>query len=213
MPVALMRRLPKVATPPTAATVSVPVSVPAAGLVPMATVTFPVKPVAVLPYVSRAVTATAGVIVMLALVFEGWAVKNSAVAVAGVTVTVAVWVIAVPPIVAEIVFEPATVELNVAVRTPLALVVPEAGVSTLPVPVAASATEAPASRLPLASRAVTVMVTVFAPALATTVPAEADTVDWEAEAPPAFTVTAAVWVIVTPLIVAEIVLGPATAEL
>src|SRR2546421_582196 len=51
-----------VATPPVAATVAVPDSVPPPGFVPIATVMFPVNPVAVLPLASCAVTWTAGVI-------------------------------------------------------------------------------------------------------------------------------------------------------
>ena len=43
MPALLMDRLLKVATPPTAATVVVPLSVPPPGLVPMATVTLEVS--------------------------------------------------------------------------------------------------------------------------------------------------------------------------
>src|SRR2546427_10686863 len=50
----------KVATPPIAASVVVPDSVPPAGFVPIATVTLLWKPVAVLPSASRAVTRTAG---------------------------------------------------------------------------------------------------------------------------------------------------------
>src|SRR5439155_8972099 len=45
-----------VATPLTAATVAVPASVPPLGFAPIATVTFPVNPVAVFPWPSRAVT-------------------------------------------------------------------------------------------------------------------------------------------------------------
>src|SRR5256885_15566091 len=51
-----------VATPPDAAWVAVPDKTPPDGLVPMASVTLPVNPVAVLPFASRAVTSTAGVI-------------------------------------------------------------------------------------------------------------------------------------------------------
>src|SRR5439155_3039597 len=51
-----------VATPATAATVLVPDKVPVLGLVPIATVMFPVNPLAVLPLASWAVTSTAGVI-------------------------------------------------------------------------------------------------------------------------------------------------------
>src|SRR5256886_16092184 len=61
----------KVATPLTAAWVSVPVSVPLLGLVPIATVMFPVNPVAVLPLPSWAVTSTAGVIAAPAVVVLG----------------------------------------------------------------------------------------------------------------------------------------------
>src|SRR5439155_19414791 len=77
----------------------------------------------------------------------------------GVTVTPAVWVIATPLIVAAIVLLPVLVELNVAVNTPLPLVVPVAGLSVFPVPpVAVRLTLAPPIVLPLASRAVTVIV-------------------------------------------------------
>src|SRR5512134_2657266 len=62
-PASSMLRPGKVATPATAATLVVPSSTPpGGGFAPMATVTGPVKPVAVLPNTSRAVTATAGVI-------------------------------------------------------------------------------------------------------------------------------------------------------
>src|SRR5437588_13128484 len=57
-----MARSANVATPAEAATVAVPVSVPLAGFVPIATVTGPVNPVAVFPCASCAVTCTAGVI-------------------------------------------------------------------------------------------------------------------------------------------------------
>jgi len=74
----------KVATPATAATVLVPDKVPVLGFVPIATVMFPVNPVAVLPLASWAVTWTAGVIAAPATVFVGWTLKRSAVAVPGV---------------------------------------------------------------------------------------------------------------------------------
>src|SRR3989441_12861093 len=74
----------KVATHATAATVFFPVTLPVLGLVPIATVMFPVNPVAVLPFPSLAVIWTAGVIVAPATVFVGWTVKTSAVAVPGV---------------------------------------------------------------------------------------------------------------------------------
>src|SRR5213595_2880579 len=73
-----------VATPATAATVFVPDKVPLLGLVPIATVMFPVNPVAVLPFPSWAVIWTAGVIAAPATVLVGATLKTSAVAVAGV---------------------------------------------------------------------------------------------------------------------------------
>src|SRR2546429_2723806 len=51
------------ATPATAATVLVPDKVPVPGFVPIATVMFPVNPVAVLPFPSWAVIWTAGVMI------------------------------------------------------------------------------------------------------------------------------------------------------
>ena len=62
----------------------------------------------------------------------------------GFTTTVAVWVIATALIVADTVFDPAAVELNVPVILPFALVVPTGWVSVLPVVgLAASVTVAP----------------------------------------------------------------------
>jgi hypothetical protein len=74
------------------------------------------------------------------------------------TTTVAVCVTPTPSIVADTVFDAATVALSVPVATPLAFVRPTGCVSVLPVPVAASSTVAPATGLPEASRAVTVIV-------------------------------------------------------
>src|SRR2546430_17714928 len=74
----------KVAPPATAATVLVPDRVPLLGFVPIATVMFPVNPVAVLPLPSRAVISTAGVIPAPARALVGWTVKTSAVAVPAV---------------------------------------------------------------------------------------------------------------------------------
>src|SRR6185437_14894272 len=84
-------------------------------------------------------------------------------------------------------------------------------VSVLPeVGVAARATVAPAMGLPFASRAVTVIVEEPLPAVIGDV---AVTVDWAAETVPTFTITVAVWVIATALIVADTVLEPAAVEL
>src|SRR5205823_3706334 len=73
----------KLATPATAATVLVPDKVPVLGLVPIATVMFPVNPVAVLPLPSWAVTWTAGVIAAPATVLVGWTLKTRRFAAAG----------------------------------------------------------------------------------------------------------------------------------
>ncbi len=73
-----------VATPETAATVVVPVSVPPPGFAPVATATSPLNPVAVFPCASRAVTCTAGAIVAPAVVFVGCTVKASWLAEPGV---------------------------------------------------------------------------------------------------------------------------------
>src|SRR2546427_3909699 len=74
----------KVATPFSAAWVSVPVSVPLLGFVPIATVMFPVNPVAVLPLASWAVTSTAGVIAAPAVVVLGRTENTNCVAVPAV---------------------------------------------------------------------------------------------------------------------------------
>src|SRR3989454_857473 len=76
----------------------------------------------------------------------------------GFTTTVAVCVTATPSIVADTVFDSATVELRVPVATPLAFVVALGCVTVLPRPVALRMTVAPAMGLPNASRAVTVTV-------------------------------------------------------
>src|SRR6266567_2527278 len=80
-----MLKLEKVATPPEAAMLVVPESVPPAGLVPIATVTLPVNPVAALPSASRAVICTAGVIAAPAVTLVGWTETNRSLAAPGVT--------------------------------------------------------------------------------------------------------------------------------
>src|SRR2546422_823888 len=84
------------ATPATAATVFVPASVPPLGLVPIATVTFPVNPVAVLPLASCAVTSTAGVIAEPAVVLLGCTENTSCVAVPAVILNAALVPVAGP---------------------------------------------------------------------------------------------------------------------
>src|SRR2546425_514268 len=85
LPVLFTLKPGKEATPPTAATVAVPASVPPPGLAPSATVTLPVNAVAVLPCGSCAVTCTAGVMTAAAVVVVGSTVKTSWLAVPGVT--------------------------------------------------------------------------------------------------------------------------------
>jgi hypothetical protein len=75
-----------------------------------------------------------------------------------VTVTVAVCVIGVPPAVAVIVLPSALVELKDVVTTPLPFVVGFAGLNVFPDPVELNVTGTPGTGLPLASRAVTVIV-------------------------------------------------------
>src|SRR6266540_3278808 len=126
------------------------------------------------------------------------------------TITLAVCVIATELIVAETVFVSAAVELRVPVATPLASVVPTGCVRVFPaVGVAASTTVAPAIGLPLASFAVTVIVEAPVPA---TIGDVAVTVDWPADTAPLVTVTVAVCVTATELIVAETVFVPAAVE-
>src|SRR5207245_1979472 len=126
------------------------------------------------------------------------------------TTTVAVCATATPLIVADTVFDSATVELSVPVVTPLVLVVVAGCVSVFPVPVAASTTVAPATGLPNASRAVTVMVDVPLPAAIGDVAA---TLDCAPDTVLACTTTVAVCVTATPLIVADTVFDSANGEL
>src|SRR2546423_1154263 len=113
--------------------------------------------------------------------------------------------------VAEMVFEPAAVELRVPVATPLAFVVPIGWVSVFAAAGGAARTIVAGSVwLPFASRAVVVRV------LARSAGAIGDvaaTVDWVAETAPTFTTTVAVWVMAPALIVADTVFEPAAVEL
>src|SRR3989440_134210 len=90
------RRPDKLATPPTAACAIVPANVPLLGFVPIASVMFPVNPVAVLPLPSWAVISTAGVIPAPASAFVGWTVKTSAVAVPAVMLNAALVALPAP---------------------------------------------------------------------------------------------------------------------
>src|SRR5205823_6596294 len=128
-----------------------------------------------------------------------------------VTVTVAVAVTSTPLILADTVFGPAVVALSVPVATPLAFVGPVGWVSVVPPPLAASTTVAPSIGLPRASFAVTVFAARRLPALIDG--GSAVTVDCAPETAPAVTVTVAVCVTSTPLILADTVLSPAVAAL
>src|SRR6266567_4435768 len=91
-----MLNVENVATPPLAATVVVPASVPPLGFVPIATVTFSVNPVAVLSLASRAVTCTAGVIAAPADVVLGCTEKTSCAAVPAVMLNAVLVVLPAP---------------------------------------------------------------------------------------------------------------------
>src|SRR5213594_3567746 len=162
-----------------------------------------------LPFASRAVTVIVELPLPAAIGDVALTVDWLADTVPAFTTTVAVCVIATALIVAEIVFDSASVDASVPVATPLAFVVVAGCVSVLPDPVAASTTVAPGMGLPFASRAVTVIVDVPLPAVIGDV---ALTVDWLADTAPAFTTTVAVCVIATALIVAEIVFDSASVD-
>ncbi len=76
-----MLKLPKVATPPAAVAVVTPDRAPAAGFVPITTVTLPVNPVTRFPCASRALTWTGGAITWPATALLGCPVNTSCVAV------------------------------------------------------------------------------------------------------------------------------------
>src|SRR6266699_3515744 len=155
-----MLRVENVATPATAATVVVPVSVPASGFVSIATVTSLVNPVAVFPCASRAVTCSAGEIVAPAVVLVGSTVNTRWLAAPGAMLKAALVAVVRPAALAanvypvpvllmltpENVATPATAATVVVPdRVPLPGLVPIASV-TLPVN--------PVTVFPWASRAV-----------------------------------------------------------
>src|SRR5437867_4444198 len=198
---------------------SVPVATPLAFVVVTGCVSVLPDPVAAsttvapgigLPLASRAVTVIVDVPLPAVIGDVALTVDWLADTVPAFTTTVAVWVTPIPSIVAEIVLDSASVDASVPVVTPLALVVAAGCVRVLPPPVAASTTVAPCTGLPLASRAVTVIVEVPLPAVIGDV---ALTVDWVADTGPAFTTTVAVCVMATPSIVAATVFDPAAVEL
>src|SRR5881397_3367407 len=197
---------------------NVPVATPLAFVGPPGCVSVFARPVAAratvapwigLPKPSLAVTVMVEVPVPAAIGEVALTVDWPAETGPAFTTTVAIWVTPIPSIVAEIVLDSASVDASVPVVTPLALVVAAGCVRVLPPPVAASTTVAPCTGLPLASRAVTVIVDLPLPAAIGDV---ALIVDWLADTVPAFTTTVAVWVIATALIVAEIVFDSASVD-
>src|SRR6185295_19354433 len=165
--------------------VRVPVATPLASVGPPGCVrVFPVPvadsttvaPGIGLPNPSLAVTVIVEVPVPAAIGDVAVSVDTLADTAPAFTTTLAVCVIATALIVADTVLEPAMVALKVPVATPLAFVVPTGWVSVLPaVGVAASVTVAPSTGLPLASRAVTVIVDVPLPAVIGVVALTVDT--------------------------------------
>src|SRR6266571_2413445 len=153
---------------PTAVEVRLPVAIPLASVVPSGwasvlpavgvAASTTVAPWIGLPFTSRAVTVIVEMPLPAAIGDVALTVDWAADTVPAFTTTVAVCVIATELIVAEIVFDSASVDASVPVATPLALVGAAGCVSVLPDPVAASTTVAPGIGLPLTSRAVTVIV-------------------------------------------------------
>src|SRR5213596_2123174 len=160
---------------PAAVALRVPVARPLTSVVPTGCVSvFPAVGVAAsvtvapgigLPLASFAVTVIVDVPLPAVIGDVALTVDCAADTAHAFTTTVAVCVIATALIVAETVFDPAAVDERLPVTTPLALVVPTGWVSVFPVPVAASTTVAPWIGLPLASRAVTVIVEPVPPAV------------------------------------------------
>jgi hypothetical protein len=90
-----------------------------------------------------------------------------------------------PFTVAVTTFTSATVELRDPVAVPFEPVTPTGWVIALPVPVAASVTDAPEMGFPKASRTTTVAVAALEPLLATMASGVTATVDWDADTTPA----------------------------
>src|SRR2546422_5645067 len=207
---------------PAAVELKVPVTTPLASVVPSGCVSvFPAVGVATsatvapsigFPLASRAVTVMVDWLDPLDAVIGEVAVTVDCAAdtAPAFTTTVAVCVIATALIVAEIVFDSASVDASVPVATPSPLVGPLGCVSVFCKPVAASTTVAPGIGLPNPSLAVTVIVALPLPAAIGDV---ALTVDCAADTGPAFTTTVAVWVIAIASIVADTVFEPAAVAL
>src|SRR5438093_210991 len=159
---------------PAAVELSVPVATPLASVVPTGwvnvlpavgvTASVTVAPWIGLPLASFAVTVIVELPLPAVIGDVAMTVDSAAETVPGFTATVAVCVTATPSIVADTVFDSATVELSVPVATPLAVVVALGWLIVFPVPVVASTTVAPAIAFPNPSFAVTVIVEVPVPA-------------------------------------------------
>src|SRR5436190_16209150 len=205
---------------PAAVDVRLPVATPLTSVVPTGCVrVFPVVGVVAsvtvapwigLPLASFAVTVIVELPLPAVIGDVAMTVDSAAETVPGFTTTVTVCVTATPLIVADTVFDSATVELRVPVATPLAFVTALGCVTVFPKPVALRRTVAPATGLSKASRAVTVMVDVPLPAVIGDV---AVRLDRAPETVLAVTSTVAVWVTATALMVADTVFDPATGEL
>src|SRR2546425_992667 len=150
-----------VATPPTAATGPPPDSVPPPALVPMASVTLPVKPVAVLPFASRAVTSIAGVMLAPATVLVGCTVNTRVAAVPAVILNAVLVPVAGPVALAVRVYPVPTLSIETggaAARPSTATSGAAASIDPPPalVPMASVTLPVnPVAVLPFASRAVT----------------------------------------------------------
>ncbi len=135
----------KVATPPTAATVAVPPRVAPPGFAAIATVTFPVKAVTVLPKVSRTATWTGGAIGWNAATPVGWVTNARTRGGPARPVAVAVVVPPVTPLaVAVMACAPSEApRVQVVDASPLASVVSTSADSEPPPAVTAKATTTP----------------------------------------------------------------------
>jgi len=125
--------------------------------------------------------------VLPTVALAGWTMNARRSATDGMTVTVSVWATPVPSIAPETTLAPTAVERSVPVATPLMSVAPAGWVSVLPEPVAESTTEAPGTRFPWSSRAVTVIVEMLEPLLAAMLAGDACSVDCAAEISPGTT--------------------------
>src|SRR5690242_3234499 len=164
VPAGSMRIPGNVTTPAVADADVAPRRAPPPGFVPMARLTLPVNAVDTLLLASSALTCTVGASATPAVADAGSTENTRCVGPPEVTVTVSVWVTPTPPMVAETIFAPETVEDRAPLATPEASVGEGGSVRVLPLPVAARVTVSPAMGLSNASRAVAVMTEMPPPA-------------------------------------------------